>query len=117
MISVHRYLGLGVAALFGLLAVWGLVMWIRNRDPGQGFWRVLAAGQIGLGIQVLLGIAMLFLRAGMQLLHYVYGAFPLLVLFVAHRWSRKLQGLEWVAFAISGLFIFGLQLRGFMTGL
>lgn len=116
MISAHRFVGLGIAGIFALLAIWGLVMWIRNRDPGQGFWQVLAAGQIGLGIQVLLGIVMFFARGGMEPLHYVYGAFPLLVLFAAHRFSRRFQGLEWVAFALAGVFIFGLQLRGFMTG-
>lgn len=116
MISAHRFVGLSIAGIFFVLAIWGLVMWLRNRDPGEGYWRVLAAGQIGLGLQVLLGIAMFFLRGGMEPLHYVYGAFPLLVLFAAHRWSRKVKGLEWVAFAVAGLFIFGLQLRGFMTG-
>lgn len=116
MIPVHRFVGLGIAAIFGLLAVWGLVLWMRNRDPGQGFWRLLAVGQVGLGVQVLFGIVMFFLRGGMEPLHYVYGAFPLLVLFAAHRYSRNFKGLEWVAFALAGLFIFGLQLRGFMTG-
>ncbi|MEX2586956.1 MAG: hypothetical protein WD602_03050 [Actinomycetota bacterium] len=116
MIPAHRFVGLGIAAIFGLLAVWGLVLWIRNRNPGQGFWRVLAAGQIGLAVQVLLGVVMFFVRGGMEPLHYVYGAFPILVLVFAHRMSRRFEGLEWVAFALSGLFIFGLQLRGFMTG-
>lgn len=116
MIPVHRFVGLGIAAIFALLAVWGLVLWIRNRNPGQGFWYVLAAGQIGLGVQVLFGVVMFFLRGGMDPLHYVYGAFPILVLLAAHRFSRNFQGLEWVAFALAGLFIFGLQLRGFMTG-
>lgn len=117
MIPAHRYLGLTIAAIFAVMAVWGLIMWIRNRDPGQAYWRVLAAGQIGLGIQVLVGIVVFFWRGGgMELMHYVYGGFPLLVLFAAHRWSRKAQGLEWVAFALAGLFIMGLQLRGYMTG-
>lgn len=117
MIAVHRILGLAVGGIFGLVALWGLFLWIRNADPGQMFWRLVAAGQAGLLLQVLLGVAMFFLRGGMDLLHYAYGAFPVLVLYVAHRQSRKYEGLEWVAFAIAGLIVFGLQTRGFMTGL
>ena len=117
MIAVHRIVGLSVGAVFALVALWGLFLWIKNSDPGQMFWRVVAAGQIGLAIQVLLGVAMFFLRGGMSPLHYAYGAFPLLVLYFAHTQSKRYEGLEWVAFSIAGLIIFGLQTRGFMTGL
>lgn len=117
MSGVHRIVGLSIGAIFLVVAVWGLFLWIRNRDPGQMFWRVLAAGQVGLVLQTLVGIVIFFLRGNMNPLHYLYGAFPILVLYIAHRQSRKLQGLEWVAFAVAGLVIFGLQSRGFMTGI
>lgn len=91
-------------------------MWIRDRDPGAWFWRLLAAGQVGLGLQVLVGAALFFSRGNREILHYVYGGFPILVLLFAYRISRKAQGLEWAAFAVAGFFIFGLQLRGYMTG-
>ena len=116
MNGVHEYLGLAVGGLFVLLALWGLVLWIRNVHAGKGFWNTLAVAQVGLGAQVLLGIFMLATRGGMPLLHYIYGAFPLLVLVVTHRISRRMEGIEWVAFAVAGLVIFGLQFRGYMTG-
>ena len=117
MIALHRVLGLAVGGIFGLVALWGLALWILNSDPGRMFWRLVAAGQVGLAIQVVLGIVMFFSRGGMEPLHYAYGAFPLLVIWFTHRQSKKYEGLEWVAFSIAGLVIFGLQTRGFMTGL
>ncbi|HEX2054035.1 MAG TPA: hypothetical protein VHJ78_09965 [Actinomycetota bacterium] len=119
MREVHQYLGLAIAGLFLLLSLWGLVQWIRNTDPGEMYYRLLAVAQIGLVLQVIVGVIMfLFFRQGpVNPLHMVYGGFPILVLIFAHRYSRKLEGLAWVAFAIAGLFIFGLQLRGYMTGM
>lgn len=117
MIAVHRIVGLSIGGIFALVALWGLFFWIRNVDPGELFWHVVAAGQILLILQVVVGVVMFFLRGGMNPLHYAYGAFPLLVLYFAHRQKGKYEGLEWVAFSIAGLIIFGLQTRGFMTGL
>jgi hypothetical protein len=113
---LHETVGLVVAGLFALLALWGGLLWIRNAHPGKWFWRLLAAAQIAFGLQLLVGAFMLTTRGGRPILHYVYGAFPLLVLYFAHRIARRLEGIEWVGFAIAGLFIFGLQLRAYMTG-
>ncbi|HEX2259655.1 MAG TPA: hypothetical protein VHJ40_07935 [Actinomycetota bacterium] len=112
----HKVVGLAVAGLFALLALWGGLLWILNAHPGKWFWRLLAAGQILFGIQIVAGAFMLISRGGRPILHYVYGAFPLLVLYYAHRIAKRLEGIEWVGFAIAGLVIFGLQLRGYMTG-
>lgn len=119
MREIHQYLGLAIAGAFLLLSVWGLFQWLRNADPGPMYYRLLAAAQVGLGLQVVVGIAMFLFERGDAIdpLHFIYGGFPILVLIFAHRYSKKLEGLEWVAFALAGLFIFGLQLRGYMTGL
>jgi len=105
-----------LAAIFLSIALFGLVSWITNRDPNKWFWRLVTAGQLGLGIQILAGGLILIIKGGKPPLHYVYGGFPVLVLYFAHRMSKRLQGLEWAAFAVASFFIFGLQLRGMMTG-
>ncbi len=114
--SAHRVLGIALAGAFLLISLWGLVSWIRNRDPGPNFWRLLAAGQGGLALQAAVGAILFFVRGQMPVLHYIYGGFPILVLIFAHKMSKRLEGLEWAAFAVAGFFIFGLQLRGMMTG-
>jgi hypothetical protein len=113
---VHQAIGLVIGGLYALLALWGGFLWLRNTHPGRWFWRLLAVSQVALGIQVLVGIFMLITRGGRPILHYVYGAFPVLVLYFTHRISKHLEGIEWAAFAVAGLVIFGLQLRGYMTG-
>lgn len=115
--TIHGEFGLGAAFLFLIIALWGVVFWIRNRDPGSFFWRLVAAAQVGVGIQIVLGIAMLATQKGRpEWLHYAYGTFPVLTLVVAHVYSKKAKGLEWVAFGIVGLVNFGLMYRGYMTG-
>lgn len=114
--QAHQALGLFLAGVFLTIALAGLFCWIRNRDPGSWFWRLLAIGQAGLGIQVLVGAIVLFTRGNRSVLHYVYGGFPILVLLFTHQTSKRMKGLEWAAFAAVSFFIFGLQLRGFVTG-
>lgn len=116
---VHQYLGLGLGGLFLLFALWGLIQWLRNSDPGPNYYRLLAVCQVGLGLQLIVGVIMfLVVREGpVDPVHYIYGGFPIVVLVAAHAWAKKLEGLSWVVFALAGLFIFGLQLRGYMTGM
>ena len=113
---LHRALGIALIAIFGSFGIWGLVAWFRNRDPGRGFWLLIAAGQVAIGLQAVLGI-LLFVTDGRRTwLHYAYGIFPVLLLIVAHRSGKRLKGLEWLAFALVGLVSVGLLLRGYMTG-
>ena len=115
---IHGTFGLAVAFVFLIIAALGVVFWVRNRDPGGFFWGLVALAQVGVGVQILLGLLMLASgRRAANWVHYAYGLFPVLTLFVAHRYSKKAKGLEWVAFAIVGLVNFGLMFRGYMTGL
>ena len=120
MSTAHSYIGLALAGVFLLIFLSGLLFWIINRDPGRVFWAMLGAGQIGLGLFALTGIVMFILRRPElnidRILHFLYGLFPFLVLFYAHRFARRAESVAWGAFAVAGLIVFGLLVRGYMTG-
>jgi hypothetical protein len=113
---LHRYLGIALIAIFGIFGVWGLIAWFRNRDPGAVFWGLVATAQVGIGLQAVLGGILLVTAGRRPWLHYAYGVFPILLLVIAHRLSKRLAGLEWIGFAFAGLISVGLLLRAYTTG-
>lgn len=123
MIDLHRLVAYSVPALFALLALGALYTYLRNREPGGWYWNLLAAVQVVLGAQVVVG-GILFATGGRpqsngpSWLHYVYGGlFPILVLYVAHKYARKHPGIEMLVFGVAGLVAFGLTFRALQTGL
>jgi hypothetical protein len=121
--ALHRYIAFAVPTGWALLALWAGVAFVRNKPPGDRFWTLLAALQVVLGVQVIVG-ALLFLAgrvpnsSGPAWLHYVYGAlFPVAVLVAAHRYARKQEGISWIVFGLAALVIFGLTFRALQTGL
>lgn len=123
MVDLHRLVAYLVPAGFLLLALAALYTYLRNKEPGGWFWNLLAAEQVVLGIQILVGLVLLLMgnRAvtkGPDWLHYFYGGvFPLAVVVFAHRFSGKHQGAEVAAFGIASLVAFGLTFRALQTGL
>lgn len=116
MTPAHRWLGLVLALLFLLIALLGLLSWIRNKDPSVWFWRLIATAQAGLVLLAISGVVLLATGGSRHWLHYAYGGFPILVTVAAHRYSKRATGVEWVVFALAGLVNFGLLLRGYTTG-
>ena len=116
MTDFHRYFGLALAGLFLLIFLWALVSWFTNKHPGRWFWGLLATAQIALAGPALTGAVLFLMGSRPHILHFAYGAFPILVLIAAHRLAKRFEGLEWVLFGIAGLVNFGLLVRGFMTG-
>ncbi len=105
------------------MSLWGLASFFRNRDPGGGFWNLLAALQVVIGIQFIVG-AVLFLSGARpptdpSWLHYIYGAFfPALVLGVAHRLAAtRFARFPWAVFAVAGLVNAAATFRALQTGL
>lgn len=123
MTELHGYIAYSVPAAFGLLALWALYCLIRNREPNEWYWRLLALVQVILGVQVLIGGVLYLMgrranpNAG-EWLHYVYGGlFPIFVLLVAHRFARRDQQIAWLAFGAAAFVNFGLTFRALQTGL
>ena len=123
MSEFHKYFGFLVPTGFGILAVWAIVCFIRNKQPHAMFWSLLGAMQAIIAVQVVIG-AILFVL-GLQpptspvWLHYAYGGlFPAALLVGAHRLGRsKFETVPWVPFGVACFLIAGLTTRALMTGL
>jgi hypothetical protein len=121
--AFHKYVGFSVPAGFLLLFGWALVSFIRNKPPGEWFWRLLAVVQVVLGVQIVVGGTLFLLGYrpspnGPVWLHYVYGGlFPAGVLIAAHRYARRYEGISWMIFGVAALVNFGLTFRALQTGL
>lgn len=123
VVDLHRYIAYSVPTGFALLALTSLITYVFNRDPGEWYWRLLAALQVILGLQIIVG-GILFLTGhrppGISFpgSHYVYGSlFPLIVLFFAHRYARRQTRIAVAIFGVAAFLCFGLTMRALQTGL
>ncbi len=120
MPTFHEILGGSIVGIFFVIFVWGTLFWIRNRDPGRYFWGLLGIGQAILGLEAVVGLILYFITKPAnrpQWLHYSYGGFAILILIIAHRVAKRYEGIEWAVFAVASLFVTGLLVRGYMTGI
>lgn len=123
MDDIHSFVGYAVPAGFGVLVVLSIVVYLRNREPNALYWNVLAVLQVILGVQFVIGIALLVSGAtpqsnGPSWLHYVYGiGFPGLVLGIAHVQARKRPGAEALIFGVAAFLCCFSTLRALQTGL
>ena len=121
MVTVHKYIGFVIVGGWGLFFLWGGVFFLIKREPNQWFWRLLAALQSILVLQLAVGLTLLGLGRHLpSALHFFYGSvFPAIVLVIAHVMARGLEEKSdaWKVFAVAGFFLFGLTLRALTTGL
>ena len=123
MTEVHHYIAYSIPAGFLVLALWSLVAFIRNKAPGESFWRLVGVVQVILGIQIIIGVVLFSVgdrpdgAGGPIWLHYAYGGlFPLALLVAAHRYGRRTEGIAWIWFGVAAFLIFGLTFRALQTG-
>lgn len=122
MDAIHLAVGYSVPTSFAVVALWGIVAFVRNRPPGAPFWTIVAVVQIAVGIQIVVG-AILFAAGGRppaapHWLHYAYGGlFPGALLLAAHRFGRRHEDVAWMGFGAASIVSFGLTLRALQTGL
>jgi hypothetical protein len=119
--KVHAVIGYAIVAGWAAMWIWGLVALIVRREPNPWFWRLLAALQALLGLQLIAGLIVLGLghRAD-SILHYAYGVvFPAIVLVIGHVLARGMddEADTWKVFAVAAFIVFGLTLRALTTGL
>ena len=82
MIGLHIACGVALIAANVVAGVWGGIAWLR-KQPALGFWYALRVAQVTVVIQAMLGLILVFTGREAADLHYLYGALPLLVSFLA----------------------------------
>jgi hypothetical protein len=119
MARFHELVGFVIVAGWGLLFLFGVGLFITRRDANRLYWGLLTVLQVLLGVQLLVGLALLIGGSGQPILHYLYGAvFPALVIAVCHVLTRGLEKPPYhLFFTIGSFFVFGLTARALMTGL
>jgi len=80
--TLHIAVGVTLLAANLVAGVWGGVAWLQRRAT-VGFWYALRVAQASVVIQAMLGLILVFLGHEADDLHYLYGALPLLVAFLA----------------------------------
>jgi hypothetical protein len=82
MVGIHIAVGIALIATNLVAGVWGGVAWLRRR-PTVGFWYALRVAQVTVVLQAMIGLILVFLNHEAEDLHYLYGALPLLISFLA----------------------------------
>lgn len=121
---LHNWAGYAIVGSWAIVGGWALALRFLPYDETPTFWRAVSVAQILLFVQLLAGLVLLLLGrlpAGQNwfdnIFHVLYGiVFPLVVLFFAHKWSREGRYDPHTAFAVTGLVLFGLTARAWMTG-
>ncbi len=121
--TIHLYVGVSIVVGLLYLAVYGLGARIGGKhEVGRPFWGVLYYTETVLAIQILVGIALLFMGrrvggSGFDL-HYVYGSvFPFIVILVGRLYALRREDRDYIPIAWAGFIAFGLTARALMTGL
>jgi hypothetical protein len=100
------------------LGVWGLAAYLRGQALSGSLAGALVIGETLVAVQVVAGL--LLLAAGARapgFTHYLYGATAILVLPFAWSYFRaRDQRQALLIYSLIALFIFGLAVRGMMTG-
>jgi hypothetical protein len=100
------------------VGVWGLVSYLRGQAVSGSYAGALVLGQALVVVQVVAGV--LLLGAGARppaATHYLYGITAILVLPFAWSYFRdRDQRQALLIYSLIALFIFGLAVRGAMTG-
>ena len=101
-----------------VLGLWGLFAYVRGQAISGSYAGALVIGEILVAVQVVAGLALLTSGARPPSpTHYLYGITGILVLPFAWSYMKdRDQRQALLIYALISLFIFGLAVRGMMTG-
>lgn len=114
MNNIHATLANTTILFMGIMGLWALVLYIRNRPLDGNFFGIVAVGELLLVFQAVLGLLLVLqgFRPSRPFLHFLYGTFALLVIPAVYYYTRgdeqRRAALVWF---FVGLFMVGLSLR------
>lgn len=115
---LHDRLSTTVMLYMAALGLWGLVAWFRGQAVSGSIGGALVIAELLVLVQVAAG--MLLVATGLRpptSTHYLYGITAILVLPFAWSYFRmRDQRQALLIYSLLALFIFGLAVRGAMTG-
>ena len=115
---LHDRLSVTVMLFMIALGAWGLVLYLSGRAVTGSFAGALVIGQALVAVQVIAGVILLGSSSRPPTsTHYLYGITAVLVLPFAWSYFRERdQRQALLIYSLLALFIFGLAVRGMMTG-
>ena len=115
---LHDRLSLTVMLFMAAVGVWGICAYLRGQSVSSSYAGALAIGEALVLVQVAAGAALLATGARPHTAtHYLYGLTAVLVLPFAWSYLRaRNQRQALLVYSLVALFIFGLAVRGVITG-
>jgi hypothetical protein len=115
---LHERLSLTVMLFMAAVGAWGIVAFLRGQAVSGSYAGALAIGEVLVVVQVAAGALMLATGARPPSpTHYLYGITAVLVLPFAWSYLRsRNQRQALLIYGLIALFIFGLAVRGMVTG-
>jgi hypothetical protein len=115
---LHDRLSVTVMLFMVVLGSWGIVAYLRGGSLSGSYAGALAIGEALIVVQVVAGVAMLATGARPpSATHYLYGITAILVLPFAWSYLRSRSPRQaLLIYSLIAMFIFGLAVRGMITG-
>ncbi len=115
---LHDRLSVTVMLFMAAVGAWGIFAYLRGQSISGSYAGALAIGEALVVVQVGAGVAMLATGARPpSATHYLYGITAVLVLPFAWSYLRaRNQRQALLIYSLVALFIFGLAVRGMITG-
>jgi len=115
---LHDRLSVTVMLFMAAVGAWGIFAYLRGQSISGSYAGALAIGEALVVVQVGAGVTMLATGARPpSTTHYLYGVTAILVLPFAWSYLRaRNQRQALLIYSLVALFIFGLAVRGMITG-
>jgi len=116
MLTVHQWVAVAVLVVTAAAAVWGIVTWLRRREPGPLLQQLLALVQTVLVAQVAIGL--LLVSDGRRTsddLHYIYGTLALAAVLAPWFYAPEDPRRRLAWFSFTSLLAGALAVRAYTT--